>query len=311
MKATGTQTELQIVTFRGDLSFPHSDTALRIFSGGCNLGSLSNFSRLRMHFNPVRRYIIPFVALLLLVPTRLAEGEEVTLNPRDFNSFNLWKEESPGKIVFDQSSITDGRLSDSALVQLAKAGDVIAKREIGIRFTSQEAAPTDQQAGLAWLEEAALAEDVLAQEHLAGCYLKGIGGMIDHVAALRWLEKAAEAGSAEAAFQAALLRFKGSPDVRNLDEGIRWLFLGAERNHAPSIRTLGWRYWDGHGVPRNKIKGYFLLRKASSLQPEAPIVRFILALPIVVAVACGFALLAFVVRVGSKRKNPGLISQGS
>ena len=108
------------------------------------------------------------------------------------------------------------------------------------------------------------AGDSDAQVRLGVLYYDALGRKQDFELAESWFKKAAQRGSAEAKYRLALLFSEGRKGAPwDLEAAHRFL-----RESAPiypeAAYKLGRFYWDGIGVPEDRIKGREWIEKAAA-----------------------------------------------
>ena len=148
---------------------------------------------------------------------------------------------------------------------IPSVGSSIAPTTIATRSPAEEALDRgDWPTAYAAYTPRADAGDSDAQVRLGVMYYDALGRKQDFVLAESWFRKAAQRGSAEAKYRLALLFSEGR-------KGAPWDLEAAHRFLAESAPTypeaaykLGRFYWDGIGVPEDRIKGREWIEKAAA-----------------------------------------------
>jgi hypothetical protein len=179
--------------------------------------------------------------------------------------------------------------TDAALQWFSKAaemGDAEAMGWVGSIHYFGRGVATDMATARQWYLKAAEAGDADAMSRLGYMYFSGSGVAIDMGAARYWYLKAAEAGDAHSQQSLGSMLYKAG----EIEEAERWVRKAADQGHVPSINwvsqlsvhrmlkekrydealailtttakegsawaeeTLGWMYWGGHGVRKDRLR---------------------------------------------------------
>jgi TPR repeat protein len=150
---------------------------------------------------------------------------------------------------------------DEALVQRAKAGDVVAQDELGLAYSSLQ----QYRRSVQWWRRAAEQGYAPAQVNLGLMRLIGVGTSKNPWDARRWFLAAAEQGSAHGQNNLALLYRTGEGGERNFDEAVFWFRRAAAQGLDVSITLLGEMYAAGEGVAQDRQQALSWWRKAAAM----------------------------------------------
>lgn len=202
---------------------------------------------------------------------------------------------------------TDGKEAD--IVEAARyyehaaaAGNKEAAYRLGRVYENGKGVGKDERRAFTWYMVAAEGGDVLSQRIVASMFETGRGTAEDLAQALEWYEKASRGG--DLAARKAIERLKApsdgisasqieshetEPENITPDQAIHLVTLSnnyydegnydeaaaidrrlAEAGNFRGINSLGWDYYEGHGVPRDYAQAFDLfLRAAEAGEPRA------------------------------------------
>lgn len=165
----------------------------------------------------------------------------------------------------DESTAMAATPRPATEIHPTSVGSSMPPRPIATRSPAEEALDRgDWATAYAAYGPQAEAGDSDAQVRLGVLYYDALGRKQDFVLAESWFRKAAQRGSAEAKYRLALLFSEGR-------KGAPWDLEAAHRFLAESAPTypeaaykLGRFYWDGIGVPEDRIKAREWMEKAAA-----------------------------------------------
>jgi uncharacterized protein len=124
----------------------------------------------------------------------------------------------------DQSDVP---LPDSALLEQAECGDVIAQFEVAEQL--RQSVPSDFRAAFKWYWLAAQKGHRAAQNNLGTMYLNGLGVEQSAAQAVFWYRRAAAQGEPIAQYNLGNRYRVGEGVPLDLTEAAKWLTLSAEQ----------------------------------------------------------------------------------
>jgi TPR repeat protein len=151
--------------------------------------------------------------------------------------------------------------AERQLRQLADAGNMVARRELGILYRRHPARQGDAKT---LLRQAALAGDAQAAGHLGDIYRSARDTDAAAAAtAWEWYERAAEGGQARAALMLGLMARNGEGVPRDAATAARWLQLASDLGNPHAMFLLSYAFRDGDGVPRDPERALALLEESA------------------------------------------------
>jgi localization factor PodJL len=142
------------------------------------------------------------------------------------------------------------------LAEQARAGDMKAERDVGLRYLAGEGTGVDESEAARWLMRAAYKGEPTAEYWLATLYARGHGVPADAFQANHWYEAAAKKGNRRAMHSLAVANFQGSGVEKNFVEAARWFQRAAELGLVDSQFNLAVLFERGSGVPQSLTDAY-------------------------------------------------------
>ena len=143
--------------------------------------------------------------------------------------------------------VTD--LPIAALRELAEAGDVDARTELGERYEHGRGVVQDYTVAVSWFRRAAEQGYAPGQAALGFMYGTGRGVRQDDAESVRWFRRAVEQGNTRGQNNLGVMYATGRGLERN--DAVRWYRRAAERGNAFAQDNLGAMYRDGRGVAQD------------------------------------------------------------
>ena len=142
------------------------------------------------------------------------------------------------------------------LTSRAKAGDVAAQRDLGLKYLAGDGVAVDEAAAAGWLMRSAYAGEANAEYWLGTLYSRGHGVPADATQANHWYQAAAQQGNRRAMHSLAVANFEGWGLTKNSEEAARWFAKSAELGLVDSQFDLAVLYERGAGVAPSKTEAY-------------------------------------------------------
>lgn len=156
------------------------------------------------------------------------------------------------------------RLAEQRLRDWAAQGATVARRELGLLYSTQ---PQLRREAMHALELAARSGDAQAAFGLAEMYRAGAAGAAGAnpapAAARPWYLQAALRQHARAALMLGLLYKNGEGVPRDAAQAAGWLAHASKLGNAHAMFLLSNAYMEGSGVARDAVRGRALLEQAA------------------------------------------------
>jgi TPR repeat protein len=163
--------------------------------------------------------------------------------------------------------------------QAAEQGHTYAQYALGMSYELGHGVDKDPAEAIKWLEKAANHGDEDAQLELGKLYRDGQGVTKDYVQAYMWFdiacileEKLQEKGVSIRAIHSDLKKQMTQEQIASAEKAISaWQLTAAQRGVASGQFALGTRYFNGVGVPKDKVQAYKWIFLALRQMPTSPV----------------------------------------
>lgn len=159
-------------------------------------------------------------------------------------------------------------LLKAALLEHPEAMSVMGKR-----YFYGSGVPQSPLAAAYFLIGAADQGHVDAMAEASECLRLGLGTKKDQKKALRFAKISAESGSIQGMKSLAAVYSSGDDEIADLELSASWYLKAAQRGDSEAMTEIGQRFWDGAGIPRDRMAGIYWLNKSGSFDDS--IVKFI------------------------------------
>jgi TPR repeat protein len=140
---------------------------------------------------------------------------------------------------------------------LAKQGDVVAQRRMGIIYASGKGVPADYSEAEKWFQKAAAQGDLDAIWNIGFIHHRGRGNFQkDFLEGEKWYLRAAERGHLTSQNALALAYFSGDGVERDYSVAAKWYLRAANQGNSIAQLMLGMMYENGQGVPQDRVLAY-------------------------------------------------------
>jgi len=140
------------------------------------------------------------------------------------------------------------------MLREAQAGDLGAMLSLGRAYASGAGTSIDDAQALRWVREAALGGNTDAQFTLGLRYETGRWVDAEQVPVLRRTRR--ELGGEDLEINSLLHPLAKRTPAQNLPEAATWYEQAAEAGHAPARLRLGYLFWLGEGVARDRQQAF-------------------------------------------------------
>lgn len=121
----------------------------------------------------------------------------------------------------------------------AKAGDVDAMVDLGVRYYTSDGVLKDYQASYDWNKKAADLGDLRAMTNIATMYFFGAGPIQkDWVKAFEWYKKAADLGHPKALHAVGSSYYRGEGVEKDLVKAREWFQKAADKGYEKAIKAI-------------------------------------------------------------------------